>query len=340
MSQSIFITGATGFIGRNLVKKLHSLGHSLTLLVRETSDLSPFEGMDNITYKIGDVRDIESIRAAIDDDIELIYHLAAFVKIWAEDPSIFDDINVKGAENIAKVALERNLKLIYVSSFMALGFHPIANTDLIDESHEHGEFFNSDYERTKYLGKKKIEEYIDKGLKCVLISPGFVYGPGDFNIYGQMLYDIVREQFIGLPGKGNALFCMAYIDDVVEGLIKVKDRDDILGENFILGGENIPVGDYLDLIAELAGTKKPRRFPLSLGWLYSKFCELKASIDKKYPTIVWPMLRGMKYNWAYSSEKAIKRLGYKITPLREALEKTVEWYKEYAKKNDKNYKKK
>lgn len=334
MTQSIFITGGTGFIGQNLVKKLHALGHDLTLLVRETSDLSPFEGLKNITYKKGDVKDIDTLQAAIGDDIDIIYHLAAFVKIWAEDPSVFDDINVNGTENIAKIALEKNKKLIYMSSFMAIGPSPIDYKEPLKETHEHDDNFNSDYERTKYLGRKKIEEYIKKGLKCVLISPGFVYGPGDFNIYGQMLCDIVNESFLGLPGKGNALFCMAFVDDVIDALVNIKDRDDVLGENFILGGENIAVGDYCDLVAELAGVKKPRHMPMSLGYLYSKFCELKANIDKKCPEIVWPMLRGMRQNWCYSSKKAVERLGYRITPLHEALEETIKWYKEYLQENN------
>jgi len=335
MTQSIFITGGTGYIGQNLVKKLHSLGHNLTLLVRESSDLSPFEGLDNITYKMGDVRNLKNLQEAVQDSIDVIYHLAAYVKIWAEDPAIFDDINITGAENIAKVALEKGKKLIYVSSFMAIGYTPIDDKAALNELYEHNKNFNSDYERTKYFGREKIKEYIEKGLKCVLISPGFVYGPGDFNIYGQMACDIVNESFLGLPGKGEALFCMAYIEDVIDTLVKVKDRDDILGENFILGGTNIPVGDYCDLIAEIAGVKKPRRMPMSLGYVYAKFCELKASIDKKCPEIVWPMLRGMKYNWAYSSEKAINQLGYRITPIEEALQKTVDWYKENLKNSSK-----
>ncbi|MFX0140611.1 MAG: NAD-dependent epimerase/dehydratase family protein [Candidatus Hodarchaeota archaeon] len=330
--KNILITGGTGFIGVHLVKRLYEDGHNLTLLVRETSDISPFEDLKNINYVTGDIRDIVSLRKAA-DGVDLIYHLVAYVKIWAKDPLIFDEINVNGAENIAKVAIEQNKKLIYISTFMAIGPNSIDNKVPLEETHEHEEdFFNSDYERTKYYGKKKIEEYIQKGLKTVLISPGFVYGPGDFNIYGQMLIDIISKKFMGLPGKGNALFCMAYIEDVIDGLVTVMERDDILGENFILGGENIPIGDYLDLVAEIADVKKPRHLPMSLGWVYARLCETKTKITKKMPDVVWPMLRGMKYNWAYSSEKAINKLGYKITPLREGLQKTVKWYQNYLEK--------
>ena len=301
----------------------------MTLLVRETSDISPFEDLKNIQYVIGDIRDIVSVRKAA-DNVDIIYHLVGYVKVWARDPLTFDEVNINGAENIAKVALEQNKKLIYLSSFMSIGTHPIDNKTPLDETHEHGEdFFNSDYERTKYYGKKKIEESIQKGLKAVLISPGFVYGPYDFNIYGQMLIDIISKKFMGLPGKGNALFCMAYIEDVIDGLITVMDKDDILGEHFILGGENIPVGEYLDLVAELADVKKPRRLPMSLGMVYAKFCETKTKITKKMPEATCEMLRGMKYNWAYSSKKAIDKLGYKITPLREGLQETIKWYKDY-----------
>jgi len=240
---TILVTGGTGFIGVPLVKKLGAQGHNLILLIRETSDTSPFDDIENILYRTGDVRDIDSLYDAV-QGIDAIYHLAGYVKIWAKDNAIYEKININGSENIAKVAYERDIPLYYMSSFGALGPNPKGNHSPTDETFEHVDFFQNEYERTKYLGREKINEYIEKGLKAIIFYPGFVYGPGDFNLYGEMFFDVVAEQFLGIPGQGDSVFCMSYLDDVIDGMVKAFDRKDLFGKGFVLGGENISFKDY------------------------------------------------------------------------------------------------
>jgi nucleoside-diphosphate-sugar epimerase len=323
----ILVTGGTGFIGTSLVKKLYELGHNLKLLIRESSNISAFNELSNIEYIIGDMQDINSLEKAI-DSIDIIYHLAAYVPIWAKKKSIYYDINVNGTETIAKLALKNNIKLNYVSSFTAIGPTPL---EPVDEAYEN-EDFCMEYERSKFLAKKKVKEYIEKGLNATLFYPGIVYGPGDFNIFGQMLLDITRGKFLGCPGKGDSIACFSYIPDLIDGMVSVIGKDDVSGEDFILGGENIAFGDYLNLIAEIAETKKPRHFPMSGAKLYAWMCEVKAKISGKVPYITRSTLSSIKFNRAYSSKKAIEKIGYKITPLREGLTKTIEWYKDFIEK--------
>ena len=149
---NILITGGTGFLGIHLVKRLSTLGHNLKLLVRETSDVSPFQGLKNIEYVNGDVRDIDSINKAV-DNVDLIYHLAAYTKMWSKDKSIYEEVNIKGAENVAKVVLDKNKRLIYISSFIALGATP---TEPVDENYESEEGLLLDYAKTKFQAKKLI----------------------------------------------------------------------------------------------------------------------------------------------------------------------------------------
>jgi len=336
---NILVTGGTGFIGIPLVKKLHQLGHNLKLLVRESSNTAPFEELNNIEYITGDVQDISSLEKSV-DNIDLIYHLAGYVKTWAKDKAFYYNINILGAENIAKVALENNVPLMYMSSFGALGPNPVNSTEPTNENFQHVDFFINEYEKTKYLGREKIKEYIEKGLKSVIFYPGFVYGPGDFNIYGEMVFDIVAGQFLGLPGKGESLFCMCYLDDVINGMVSVIGRDDLYSQGFVLGGENIKIGHYLDLIAEIAGVKKTRHFPKWLGVIYARLSKSKTIFSKKrIPYITPDMIIGMDYNWTFSSESAIEKLGYKITPIRDGLTMTVKWYKDFINANGKKKKK-
>ncbi|MBA7500532.1 hypothetical protein ES704_03292 [subsurface metagenome] len=112
-------------------------------------------------------------------------------------------------------------------------------------------------------------------------------------------------------------------------MVSVIGTDDVSGEDFILGGENVSFGDYLNLIAEIAGTKKPRHFPMSGAMLYAWMCEIRAKISGKIPYITRPTVSAIKIHRSYSSKKAIEKIGYKITPLREGLEDTIKWYKAY-----------
>ena len=324
---SILITGGTGFIGIPLVKKLHELGYKLKLLIRENSNLTPFKELNNIDYIIGDVQDIISLEKAV-NNVDIIYHLAAYTAIWAKNKSIYYDVNVKGTENIANVALENNLKLFYVSSFTALGPTP---PEAVDETHENENFF-MEYEKSKFQAKKLVKEIIPKGLKVMIFYPGIVYGPGDFNVFGRMLFDVMRGKILPLgvcPGKGEAITCVSYVFDISNALVDVINREDLFGEEFILGGENVKFKEYLDLIAKIGRNKKSIKLPFPIAMAYAWFLEVKAKINKKTPYLTRPTLRAIKYHRSYSSKKAIDKFGYTITPLREGLEDTIKWYKDF-----------
>ncbi|MFX1456974.1 MAG: NAD-dependent epimerase/dehydratase family protein [Promethearchaeota archaeon] len=326
----ILVTGGTGFIGTYLVKRLHDLGHTIKLLIRKSSDISPFQELKNIEYIYGDVSIFSSFNQNT-GNIDVIYHLAAYTKIWAKDKSIYEEINVRGSENVAKLALEKDAKLIYVSSFFAIGPYKIGEVVPDFENHERSIDFFMDYERTKYLSCKKIQEYKEVGLKTIIFYPGFVYGPGDFNFYGKVTLDIIQEKLLGVPKTSDSEFSMSYIYDIIEPMVEVINRDDLLGEEFFLGGDTLSTKNYFNMIAEFANVKKPRQFPMWIALFYGWLCELKAKITKKMPYMTRALIRMATYNWAYSSEKAIKVLGYKVTPFEEGLIKTVNWYQDYLK---------
>ncbi|TXT64368.1 MAG: hypothetical protein BAJALOKI3v1_220032 [Promethearchaeota archaeon] len=325
----ILVTGGTGFIGTQLVKTLYELGYNLRLFVRETSDVSSFKDLKKLEYYVGDITNLDDIDKAT-DEIDVIFHLAAYVSIWAKDKSVYDEINVEATKNIADMAIKKDIRFLYVSSFTALGPTP---EEPITESYEKADQFCMDYERTKYEAKKLIEEYFEKGLNGVMFYPGIVYGPGDFNIFGEMLYDIVRGKFMGCPGDGDSMACFSYVNDIVDAMINALQNEEVNREDFILGGENVKFYDYLCMIADLAGEKEPRKFPFSMAKFYAWLCELKAKITKKMPYITREALESFELHRAYSSEKAKKKLNYQITPLKEGLRETVVWYQNYIEHN-------
>jgi len=337
--KEILVTGGTGFLGRPLVKKLSEAGHHLKLLVRETSDTSCFEGLDNVEYVIGDVTDMDSLFKAV-ENIDVLCHLAAYTRNWSRDKKIWEKVNVIGTENIAKIALEKKIRLVYASSFMGLGVSPKNCAEPVDETHDNDEVFTLDYGKSKYKAKKIVEQYIEKGLNACMVYPTILYGPGDFNVFGQILHDIVAGSIMAIcPGKGDSVANFVYVNDVAEGIVTIIEKEDLNNEHFILGGENIVFNDWLNLIAEIAGTRKPRHIPMSVGLSYGRMCSMAAKITKRKPLYTRGIIKNIKYNREYSSEKAVKQINYKITPLKEAMQTTVEWYMDYVEANKKKKKK-
>ncbi len=329
--KNLLITGATGFIGSHLTNHLYDLGYNLKLLVRETSNISPFERLTKLEYLNGDIRDIESIRNAV-DNIDAICHLAAYTGIWAKDDSIYTNINVNGTENVARTAIEKDIRLIYASSFTAIGPTP---PEPVNESYENEEF-NMPYEESKFKAKRKVKEMVSEGLKATLVYPGIVYGPGDFNIFGDMLYNIVQGKILPLglcPGEGQSIACFTYVYDLVKGIETILNNENTIGKDYILGGENVKFREYLDLIASIARGKKVRKIPMWIASVYARLLETKANITNKTPKLTCSTLNAIKFHRAYSSQKAIKEINYKITPLKEGLEETIAWYKSYAGKS-------
>ena len=337
--KEVLVTGGTGFLGKALVKKLSEAGHHLKLLVRETSDISSFEGLDNIDYVIGDVTDIDSLYKAV-ENIDVFCHLAAYTRNWSKDKDIWENVNVLGTENVAKVALEKNIRLVYASSFMALGVTPKDSPEPVDETYDNDEVFTLNYGRSKYKAKKIVEDYIKKGLNVCMIYPTILYGPGDFNVFGQILHDVAAGSIMAIvPGKGDSVANFVYVEDVAAGILTVIEKDDLNNKHFILGGENVEFNDWLNLIAEIAGTRNPRHIPMSIGTFYGSMCSFGAKITGKMPKYTKGVIENIKYNREYSSDKAVKMINYKITPLREAMETTVEWYLDYINSKKKKNKK-
>ncbi|MFX1408892.1 MAG: NAD-dependent epimerase/dehydratase family protein [Promethearchaeota archaeon] len=328
----ILVTGGTGFIGVPLVKKLINLGHNLKLLIRKSSDITPFEGLKNIEFITGDIRDFDNLSQSV-NNVNIIYHLAANTQIWAKNETIYKEININGTENIAKLALDKNILLIFISSFFAIGPYKCGEEVPNFETYERKLDFFMDYEKSKWESTKLLQDYKERGLKTIIFYPGFVYGPGDLNFYGKLTIDILLEKLLGIPNRSVSKFSMAYIYDLIEPMVNVIDRDDLIGEQYFLGGEAVSTIDYLNLIAEIADVKKPRQFPLRIALIYGWLCELRAKVSKsRIPYITRALMKMSTYDWAYSSQKAIDDLGYKITPFREGLENTINWYKDYIEK--------
>jgi farnesol dehydrogenase len=322
----ILITGVTGFLGGRIATAFAGHGAQVRGLVRDGSDwVDKPAGAEAVT---GDVTDTDSLHGAA-RRCDVIIHAAALVKMWVRNRAEFDKVNVEGLGNVISAARKSSAKLLYTSSFIALG---PTDGDLFEEdTPRRQETFYTDYERTKWLADQLARTVALDGLELIRLYPGVVYGPGSMtqgNLIVQLLLQHARGQLPGILGPGNLRQCFSYIDDVVDGFVAALDKGKP-GSGYILGGENRTVQELFDCFEEFSGVRAPtRKIPFGVAEWIGKVQRWRAQWTGKEPELTDEVVGVYRHEWAYSSEKACAELGYRITPLREGIRNTVEWLKE------------
>ncbi|KAG0602726.1 hypothetical protein M758_10G036500 [Ceratodon purpureus] len=329
----VMVTGATGYLGGCLCKALLEGGHSVVALVRRSSKVKELPA--EVELVEGDVRDAESVRRAC-VGCDYVVHSAALVGSWLPDSSQFIKVNVEGTANVIEAvkATPSIKKLIYTSSFFALG-----PTDgyIADENQFHSlKTFYSPYEESKALADKLVQEAAAQGVPIVSLYPGVIYGPGSMT-KGNSLAELMIERFNGrMPGypgvKGNK-FSFCHIDDVVAAFRAAMETGKE-GERYLLCGENLCFHEVFDLAATLTNTNPPKfttpMWILELaGFLCVQWARFGAwsGISHQIPFVTTHSVEILKHQWAYSSTKAERELGYKVRPLEEGLHELLTWLK-------------
>jgi len=322
---SIFVTGGTGFLGKQLIKELNRLDEDVHLLVRNNSNVKE---IDNKRLKIfpGDVTNIRTIREAI-NGCKTVFHMASLVKAWVRNPAEFYQVNVEGLKNVMECVLEEDVtKFIYTSSFMAIG--PSNGKINTEETQHNPDHLHNHYERTKYIADKLIPEYLNKGLPVITMYPCVIFGPGEItegNLVVRIILDFLEQKIPGILGDGSKLWNYAFITDVVKGHLLAMEKGKV-GQKYILGGENVSMENFFKLLEALSGVKAPKRHvPFWIAKMSARYDELIARISKKTPKHTTSTMEIYKHDWAFSSEKAEQELGYTHIPLKEGLERTLDW---------------
>ena len=301
-----FLTGATGFIGRHLARRLREAGHEVVAVVRNPAIAGEL-ARTGVRVHTGDVTDKESLRAPM-AGVDGVFHLAAWYKIGERDKSPAVPINVEGTRNVLGLMEELGIpKGVYTST---LGVFGDTKGQVVDESYRHGGPWLSEYDRTKWIAHYEVAEpMMKRGLPLVIVQPGVTYGPGDPSAMGRTLRLYLQGRLRGLP-KGSA-YCWGHVEDTATGHLLAMERGRP-GESYIIGGEPRTLVDAIDLAARITGVPAPRLRP-SPGFL--RFLAALTGSE---------MLRvGAGVTYLGSNAKATRELGLRHRPFEEGLRETL-----------------
>jgi len=321
---NILITGAAGYIGSRLAHRLANQGQRVHALVRSMASEKLLQH-PNIKVFLGDILQKDSLMAAM-KGCSQVYHTAAKVGAWAEDAESFYQVNVEGTRQVMDASLENKVdKIVFTSTCGVIG--PTKNGPL-GESHFRTFPFEIDYDLSKKQAEDLVFKYGNEGLNVVIASPAKIYGPGNMShsLTGNAIIEMfLKKRIACIPSPGNYQLCFAFLEDVVTGHIQAMEKGR-RGEKYILGGTNISYYDFFHQIGTISGNKgKIIQLPKIIIKAWAHIQELNYKFTKHPVRFPVKSVDHLFSNYTFSSQKAINELDYTITPIDEALSKTIEF---------------
>jgi dihydroflavonol-4-reductase len=319
----LLVTGATGFIGTHLVRRLAQTEHEMVCLVRETSDVSTLEEVGAI-LATGDVTDKDSVLEGM-RGCDWVVNLANVYTFWEPEERIYTEVNVEGTRNVMECALETDAsKVVHVSSMVVYG--KPADVPFTEDSPV-GPVRFSEYAETKYQGELAAWNlYESRGLPLVMVYPAAILGPGDHKATGEYIQDLIHRR---RPATAfhDSIMTYVHVRDVAEAIVRALEKEDNIGEKYLIGKERLVVGDFMDMVCEISQVPPPRvQLPDSVVLATARLLTGLANLTKKTPYLGVDWCRTAKEGFQGEGGKAERELGLTYTPIRQAIEEAIASY--------------
>ncbi len=322
----VLITGATGFVGAAVARAALRRGWQARCLVRSTSNRRNLAGLP-VESVVGDLTDAASLEPAL-AGCEALFHVAADYRLGVRDPRELYRANVDGTRNILDAARRAGVaRIVYTSSVATIGT-PGDGTAGDERTPVRLEDMIGHYKRSKYLAEQAAREWARmSGAHLVTVNPSTPIGPGDVKPTptGQIIVDAARGR---TPAYVDTGLNVVHVDDVAEGHLLALERGRP-GEHYILGGEDLSLRDILTMIAELVGRSPPRiRLPHAVVMPIAYLAEGYSRLTGRPTRVTVEGVRMSRKRMFFSSAKAVRELGYRWRPPREAFADAICWFRE------------
>jgi dihydroflavonol-4-reductase len=323
MNDTYLVTGATGFLGSAVARKLLARGWRTRVLARPGSDRRNLAALD-VEVVEGSLADPASLAAAV-KGCRGLFHVAADYRIWVPQPATMMGANVEGTVALMRSAMAAGVeRIVHTSSVAVLGH---VSDGVADESTPSGlADMVGVYKRSKFLAEAAVRRLVaEEGLPAVVVNPSTPIGPRD--IKPTPTGRIVVEAACGrIPAYLDTGLNVVHVDDVADGHLLAYDKG-VVGERYILGGDNLLLADILVHIARRMGRRPPRvklpRLPL---FPLAVFAELFARFSGREPMLTVDALKMARWHMWFSSAKAERDLGYAHRPGTLALDDAIAWF--------------
>jgi nucleoside-diphosphate-sugar epimerase len=317
-----FVTGATGFIGGHVARKLRERGDEVVALVRspEKADALRDLGCELIE---GDLSSTEAITRGV-KDADGVFHIGAIYKVGvpkSEHESLFE-ANVRGTGRVLDAAIEARVpRILYVSTVAVFGD---TGGEVVDETYRRpSRDFLSCYDETKFLAHEIAEERIARGAPIIVAQPGGVYGPGDHSELGNMIDQAATGK---LPAKvfPDSGFMFGYVEDIADGILLAFDKGEV-GEAYVLAGEKSTMGELVDKACKVAGRKPPRMtMPTGVVKAVAPFGRVVGPLLGFPPNMRELVKTSADVTYWATDQKARRELGFAPRDLEAGLRQTLD----------------
>lgn len=320
----VLVTGASGFLGAWMVRRLVELGHDVRILARASSDLTEIKDL-KFEKALGDVTDADSVEKAA-EGVDTVFHLAGLIGYSRAQRAAMEKVNVEGTQNVVNACAKlKTRKLVYMSSVVAVGASFDGKNPLNENSQYNLEHLDLGYFETKRKAEKIVKAACDENkINAVILNPSTIYGAGDAKKGSRKTQLKVAQGKFPFYTSGGVN--VVNVHDVVESTLRAWEVGKN-GERYILSGENITIKKLFELIAEAAQVPPPRfQIPNVALFSLGKVGDALEKIGKKGPVNSENAWTSTLYHW-FDSSKAQRELGLKITPAKESIRQSVDWVK-------------
>ena len=318
-----FVTGASGFIGTNLIHLLLNQGFEVRAMVRSSSRISHIKTLPvELAYT-----DLNSPRLAFHlEDCDVLFHVAAQYSLWQSDVDLLQQSNVVGTRNLLAAAKQAGIqRTVYTSSVAAIGITPQFLTDEFHQSPP--ETLIGAYKQSKYWAEQEAVTAAKSGQDIVIVNPTSPIGPWDAKPTptGDIILRFLRRQ---MPAYVDTGLNFISVEDVCWGHLLALQKG-LAGDRYILGHQNLTLKAFLQQLSDCTGIPAPRFqiphwLPLSAAWID----ETILTQFGKTPRLALDSVRMSTQKMYYNSEKAIEELGLPQTDIDLAIELAVKWYRD------------
>jgi dihydroflavonol-4-reductase len=320
-----FVTGASGFIGASIVRELLKDGREVRALVRKGSDTSNLAGLDVELWQ-GDLRDHVGLVQGL-KGCDVLYHAAADYRLWTRDPAEMYRINVDGTVAILEAALDNGLsRVVYTSSVGTLG-NPGDGTPGSEDTPVSLADMVGHYKKSKFLAERAAERFITRGLPLVIVNPSTPVGPLDIKPTptGRIIVDFLNRK---MPAYLDTGLNIIAVEDCARGHVLAEQKGAV-GRKYILGNANLTLQEIFGILEGITGLPAPRvRLPYTPILMAAYINEGLSKITGREPLIPLAGVQMAAKFMYFDPSRAVKELGLPRTPVREALQRAVEWFRQ------------